>query len=387
MHASAMEIVALNPEIDLAVATTYSGTKLKVLSINKITYYLLPGINSRLSYDSGVESSWKHIKAKFAPGVIHIHGTECPHGLAYIRACGQEGVVLSIQGLVSVYSRYYLGGIDKDVLRKNITLRDMIKRDTVFSQAANFQRRAELEMEYIKLTKNIIGRTSWDKVHVTSINPIAKYHFCNETLRSGFYNFSWDYNGCDKHAIFLSQGHYPIKGLHQVVKALPLILKRYPSAKVYVGGSNIINKRYWRISGYGKYILRLLRTNNLSSSVIFTGLLDETKMIQQYLMCNVFVCPSSIENSANSIGEAQLLGVPCVASYVGGTPDLINHGITGLLYRFEEFEMLADCICQIFDDASFGQSLSRSGRNAARLRHNKEINAKTTNNIYTTICN
>ena len=48
------------------------------------------------------------------------------------------------------------------------------------------------------------------------------------------------------------------------------------------------------------------------------------------------------------MGEAQLLGVPVIASYVGGVPDMVTHGETGLLYRFEEVEMLAEGIRNLF---------------------------------------
>ena len=80
----------------------------------------------------------------------------------------------------------------------------------------------------------------------------------------------------------------------------------------------------------------------------FTGSLREDQMIAEYLNAHLFICPSSIENSPNSLGEAQLLGVPVIASYVGGVPDMVTHGETGLLYRFEEVEMLAEGIRNLF---------------------------------------
>lgn len=64
-------------------------------------------------------------------------------------------------------------------------------------------------------------------------------------------------------------------------------------------------------------------------------------MVKRYLLSNVFICPSTIENSPNSLCEAQLLGVPHIASYVGGTADLMK-GNEECLYRFEETEMLAE---------------------------------------------
>ena len=114
----------------------------------------------------------------------------------------------------------------------------------------------------------------------------------------------------------------------------------------------------------------------------FTGMLNAESMAQQYRLANVFVCPSSIENSPNSLGEAQLVGCPVVASYVGGVPDMVQHGSTGLLYRFEETEMLASAICRIFGDDKLATDLSRNGISAAQQRHDGEINAKNMIEIY-----
>lgn len=47
-------------------------------------------------------------------------------------------------------------------------------------------------------------------------------------------------------------------------------------------------------------------------------------MIEQYLKAHIFVCPSSVENSPNSLGEAQLLGVPCIGSIAGGIPSMLS---------------------------------------------------------------
>lgn len=109
------------------------------------------------------------------------------------------------------------------------------------------QQRGEYEKELIKTVSHIIGRTSWDRANTWAINPNAQYHFCNETLRPQFYRTNWDYEKCNKHTIFLSQGYYPLKGIQQVLHALPLILSHYPDTKILVAGNNFINKKSYLI--------------------------------------------------------------------------------------------------------------------------------------------
>lgn len=82
-------------------------------------------------------------------------------------------------------------------------------------------------------------------------------------------------------------------------------------------------------------------------------------MITEYLNANVYVLPSCIENSPNSLCEAQILGVPCISSICGGTADFINNNIDGLLYRCEEYEQLAQKIINIFNS---GDKISNIGK-------------------------
>ncbi|QJD94412.1 glycosyltransferase family 4 protein [Mucilaginibacter robiniae] len=385
MYAGAKALLATNSNIQLAVASLYSGEELQVLKLGEITYYLLPGAGDVISYNAKLEAYWKQIDQDFAPDVTHVHGTEYPHGLAYVNACGSEKVIISIQGLVSVYERYYYGGISEKVLLKNITIRDILRNDTIITQRNRMVQRGSFEKQMIQSVKHIIGRTAWDKAHTWALNSAIKYHFCNETLREEFYKYKWGYQNCKKYSIFLSQAHYPIKGLQQMLAALPFILAHYPQTKVYVAGHNFTNKGFLKINGFGKYIQSQIEDLGIQDNVVFLGMLSEQQMCQQFLKANVFVCPSSIENSPNSIGEAQLLGVPCVASIVGGMTDMIEDHQSGLLYRFEEVEMLAKNVCDIFSDLELTQKLSENGRIAAWERHNKTANSTRMVEIYNNV--
>lgn len=387
MYSGAEYLIKAFKNIELGVASLYQGKTLKTMDSDGITYFLLPQSTSKHLYDTKLESFWEKVKNQFMPDIVHIHGTEYPHGLAYVNACGDKHVVVSIQGLVSIIERYYYGGITKKDLWRNMTFRDLIRRDSIFKQHLRMQKRGEYEKSLIKKVQHIIGRTSWDKTHVWTINPRTNYHFCNETLRSEFYKHEWKHSNCVKHQIFLSQSNTPLKGLQQAVRALPLILDHFPDTKIYIAGRDFIkSKKAWRLNSYEKYIRFLMKATGVTEKIIFTGALPEKEMCEKYLESNVFVCPSSIENSSNSIGEAQLLGVPCVASFVGGGADMITNEKTGLLYRFEEVEMLAEAICRIFSDIDFANTLSKNGKIAAIQRHKREDNTQNLNSIYQSIC-
>lgn len=363
-----------NKEVKLTVASVSAKVcKLTKLKGHNILYYVFPMGKGNLRYNEEYFTYWTQIQESIKPDVVHIHGTEYSHGLAYMKACGSENVVISIQGLTSAYYYYYYGMTKKDIYM-NLTFRDII-RGSILKGQKQFKQRAAYEIEMIKEAKHIIGRTSWDRARTWAINPCAEYHFCNETLRPEFYDGSkWNYNKCNKHTIFLSQAGYPIKGLHQVLKAMPIILRHYPDASIRVAGGDITKtstlSEKLRLSGYGKYIKKLIKKVGMEGKVTFTGNLNAQQMKQEYLRANVFICPSTIENSPNSLGEAQILGTPCVASYVGGIPDMMK-GNEDNLYRFEEIEMLAEKVCHIFAK----QNEQVDMRAVAANRHNPDTNS------------
>lgn len=371
-------------EIQLTVASVTSLVQqLTHLEGEQIDYYALPIGKGNTRVNPDYEPLWKQIKNDVKPDVVHIHGTEFSHGYAFVRACGAENVVVSIQGLVSAYYYYYYG-ISVSEIIKNITYIDL-RSKTIFQGKKDFRIRGEYEKDLIKRCKHIIGRTSWDRLRTWAINPDSEYHFCNETLRKEFYDGSkWKYEDCKPHTIFLSQATYPIKGLHQVLKAMPLILLHYPDTQIRIAGSDITKGRrrlfISGLSGYGKIIKTLIDKYNLADHITFTGNLNAEEMKQEYLHCNVFICPSSIENSPNSLGEAQILGVPHLCSYVGGAMDMMK-GNEDCLYRFEEIEGLAYKVCTIFASGANQVDMSKE----ALKRHNPETNQKQLLGIYRSI--
>lgn len=349
-----------------------------------VTYYILPSNRKEKDY----ESLMKDVNNRVKPELVHIHGTEWPYGLAYMNACGTDNVIISIQGILGVIADCYIDGLTYSQIIRNITLRDL-RLKTILGEKKDYAQRAIYETLALKKAKHVIGRTSFDRKYVMSVNPELNYYFCNESLRDEFYLDKWVYAKCTPHTIFLSQANYPIKGLHQILRALPLIRERYPDVEVRIAGVDITLHKtisdMMRYSGYGKIIYKLIRKYHLENIVSFTGLLSAREMVNELLNSNLYVCPSSCENSSNSIAEAQILGVPCLASRRGGNPDMIPDADCGQLYEFEDIEGLANNVCTMFESAiTFNNSHMRI---MARKRHNKATNLNTTLNIYKSIIN
>lgn len=360
-------------DIVLSIATVHEGNFCSH-EINGVQYFLLKKLNEKAE-----SRQWKKVVDEFRPDLVHIHGTEYPHGFSLIESCPGLKYLVSIQGLVEYVAKYYFSGLSFSDIFRSITLRDILRLDTMFQAKNKFSRQAIIERLYLANAAVIVGRTEWDRVHALIRNPSASYYHCNESLRDEFYcSKKWSLADCESYSIFVSQAAYPIKGLHQLLRAVALLIDKFPRIRVNISGYDITASRTLKQrikrTGYGKLILSLIQDLKLDGKIFFLGQLSASEMRKQYLLSHVFVCPSSVENSPNSLGEAQILGVPCVASYCGGIPSFVTDRETALLYQFDEFEMLASKIANIFECNDLAMHLSVSGRKEALLRHDRDIN-------------
>lgn len=362
--------------------------------IDGITYY---GFNEDLDhpevYDGTVENRFHVILDDFKPDVLHIFGAEFPHSLAMLRAFGNpKRSLLGIQGLCCKIAEDYMAELPLEVQRMT-TFRDRLKNDTIIQQQEKYKVRAEHEREAILLTDNITGRTDFDRKITSEINPEAEYYKMNETMRPCFYEGKWKAGEAEPHSIFLSQGDYPLKGFHFMIEAMPRILEKYPDAHLYVAGNNIIGKGnskypyFMRASAYGKYLKSLLFKYKLKKKVTMLGTLTDTQMKEQFLKSSVFVCPSIVENSPNSLCEAMLLGMPVVAARAGGIPSLIQADKEGVIFEKANVESLADGILQIWDEPVIADVFGDNARKRALEAHDPDANYKRLVEIYTEISN
>jgi len=314
------------------------------------------------------------------PDVIHIWGTEYAHTLAMVNAAEKAGVlsrvVISIQGLCSVYAGHYAEGVPHAIQRR-YTLRDLLRRDNIACQQRRFAQRGDLEVCALKKVSHIIGRTDWDKACTYALNPGATYHYCSETLREPFYEGAWDYEKCQKHRIFVSSCVYPVKGFHYMLEAMAQVVKHYPDTTLAVPGKSFLDlspKARLRQDSYHKYLAHLVHRFGLQNRIEFLGKLSPEGMKEQYLLANVFCMPSTIENSPNSLGEAMVLGTPCISADVGGVTNMMTHGKEGYVYQSTAPYMLAHYILDVFGRGQEAATMGRAASAHAGKTHDPQQN-------------
>lgn len=352
-------------------------------------------------YDVSMEEDMAKIFAHFKPDIVHCFGTEYPHTLAAIKCFGRpKRTLVGIQGLCRVYATGYMANLPKKVQEK-VTFRDWLKKDSLKRQKQKYEDRGQWELAAVQGTGHVTGRTHWDKYWTNKWNPNAVYHVMQETLRKEFYSGQWSLDTCEPHRLFLSQGDYPIKGLHYMLQALPRILEEFPDTKVYVAGNSILRSKNvigrLKISSYGTYLEKLIHDYKLEEKVFFLGKLNACQMKEAYLKSQAFVCPSTMENSPNSLGEAMILGVPVVTTDIGGITTMMepDEGTIYEGFRVEsaedpkQFELisnrLAEAVIYSFQNPKEASGKAEKAKAHAKKTHNGDVNNKRLLEIYQTI--
>ena len=329
------------------------------------------------AYSKNREIFFREILSYERPDIVHIWGTEYSHCSEMLYACDDGFTsVVSMQGLISECAKKYTDFLPDRVIRST-TFHDLIRRDNIYEQRRAFLMRGELEIKALRKARHVIGRTAWDKSVAKSINPNISYHECEEILRQSFYEEPfWAYKNCEKHSIFMTESYYPIKGMHTALEIVYALKEKYQDIHLYTTGRDPRDasiKGRLRRNSYEKYICELISTYDLDDNVSYMGRLNVDEIKKMYLKCNVYLQASLIENSTNSLAEAMLLGMPVVASDVGGTRSVLGDYAADRVFDINDLAKAEEMIDKIMEDSPQEDSEVSDGmRDYARIKHDKD---------------
>ncbi|MBR3802120.1 MAG: glycosyltransferase family 4 protein [Clostridia bacterium] len=357
--------------------------------IDGITYFSLYYTSSTSL--SELESKCNEIVTKFNPDIVNIEGTEFLHARAMQLSAKNHNIpaVVSLQGILNGQYAYQCGQLPVDDMMFSKSLTNIFSAWIMHLRKTMWYKpRMKPEKEIIENADYILGRTTWDRAHSYAINPNAKYYPCSRILRAPFYEEKWSAEKMQRHSIYVGNGYNALKGAHFVVMALPYLIREYPDVKVYIAGYKPYqenDKRSILKKGYAAYLKKLIYDLGVQDHIEFTGPLKAPQVAQMLSKVNAYVLCSTIENSPNTLGEAMMVGTPCVSAYVGGVSDMAEDGKEALFYRNDDPKLLAWNLKRIFDSDEFALALSEAGKKKARITHDPERNAQLLIDAYTDI--
>jgi len=152
----------------------------------------------------------------------------------------------------------------------------------------------------------------------------------------------------------------PKSGHEQLIRAMPKILKKVPTAKlVFVGGKSLSNKLSKERETLSKKIRKLVKDLKLGRHVLFVGNIDYNIIPEIYNSADVVTLCSKNEGFGLSILEGMACGIPAVGTKVGGIPIQIKDGENGFLIDVGDIEATADRIIKILTNIKLRKKMSK----------------------------
>ena len=336
---------------------------------------------SQANKDKELHPVFKKIIDQSKPDIIHVHGTESCF-CSITSEMTDIPIVYSIQGFIAPIAEQYFAGYPLTELKKHDTLTARLMNKSVVAKYKKFLYDAEREKNAIKLAQHLIGRTNWDRSICRLYNPNAKYYVVNEILREPFYNTVWE-KTCfnDRFTIVstLSPGIY--KGYETLLKAATL-LKEHAAFDFE-----------WRVVGCDKNAVTVKIAEQMTGlkshecNITLLGTKNADELAQELKNADIYCHTSHIENSPNSVCEAMLLGMPVIATFVGGTDSMLEHQKEGILYQDGDPYALAGYIVDLRNNYERAVVLGKKARERALDRHEKEKIITELLDVYITILN
>ncbi len=300
----------------------------------------------------------------FQPDVIHVFGSEWCFG--ELVTMTNVPVIIHIQGCMAVIN----------TVKRSIRYSDMDQiRERFFSPSFyvgyflrkhRLRERVEREGRVLRNNHYFFVRTRWDSSIVKLFNPNAQLFFCNEALRSDFIHEKrkWQPHNRDK-IVITTVGAALIKGVDLILKTAKLLKQ-----------NTDLNFEWRLIGGANKklsVVSNKMKIEFADVNVISMGFLSAGQIVDSLLDSDIYIHPSYIDNSPNSICEAQYLGVPVITTYVGGIPSLFSseYDQTMLVGVNDEY-YLASKICELVHDKDAQVQLSKENMRIAYKRHSDD---------------
>lgn len=349
--ASLERIVRQVPEIELGVAFNFTD-KGFVYEQNGVKYYPI---------SHGSLETYKKIISDFNPDLIQIFGSE--NGFGVICGNTEVPVVIHMQGCLAPYHNalFPVGMSPVDFL----TQRGLSWRYRFMGLRSEpaFRRNAEREIKTIQNCQYFMGRTEWDRGLIDLFNPSATYFHCEEALRPSFLESTQQWKWHDGKPLIVSVISRPwYKGGDLILKTAKQ-LRRFTDIDFEWRVYGISEMRFFEHK-YG------IRADEVGVCVMGTA--SQEGLVEAITSASCYVHPSYIDNSPNSLCEAQILGAPVLATHVGGISSLVTHGVSGILFPANDPYTLASLLKRVLGDRTLAESLGKSARREAMRRHDPE---------------
>lgn len=151
------------------------------------------------------------------------------------------------------------------------------------------------------------------------------------------------------------------KGVYELIEGFAAAAKQNPKLRLCIAGNGEEEKARACAQELG-----------VTDKVEFAGWIGAERRNALLAQADIFLLPSHNEGLPMSVLEAMAWGVPVITTPVGGIPELIEHGINGLLVEAGNSKAIQACIEQLALDACLREKIGQAGREAIQQRFSRE---------------
>ena len=174
----------------------------------------------------------------------------------------------------------------------------------------------------------------------------------------------------------------PTKGVEHLLDAIAQIAPRYPKLRLLVVGEGLVARDgvVMQDREYLDSLVQRTRMLGLSDRVVFTGYRADVAAI--LAETNVFALPSLSEGLSNVVLEAMAARRPVIATRVGGTPEIVRDGETGILVPPVDSRAIAAALSQLLDNREQAIAMGLAGRRAVEDKYSVARMVQATEQVY-----
>lgn len=162
------------------------------------------------------------------------------------------------------------------------------------------------------------------------------------------------------------------KGIDIIFECVPYICKKYNNVIFRFCGDNTINMPNSETT-YKDYFLS--KYNEFSERVIFEGYISDEEIIDRYSNCDIFIAPSRFESFGLIFLEAMIFSKPVIGTNIGGIPEVVENGVSGILIENENSENLKNALIKLIENKDIRESMGKNGRRIYEEKFTAEIMA------------
>jgi glycosyltransferase involved in cell wall biosynthesis len=146
----------------------------------------------------------------------------------------------------------------------------------------------------------------------------------------------------------------PQKGIDILLESLPPVVNRLKDKKIHltVCGRGPCQEEYEKLA----------ESLGILGWVSFVGWVDQPELAQRFSRASLCVLPSRVESFGLTIGEAMAAGIPTISTNTSAIPEIITHGVNGLLVPPEDSEALAEAIIYAIESPAVMNEMAEAGK-------------------------